>query len=169
VFDVRSFETWWREASARTPRLLDMTEADLRDDASRSDERDFPGRWQQGDQVLSLAYRFEPGARGRRQRRRPAAAAGGLRPDGFDWQVPGLRAELTALLRALPKAIRRHVVPAADWAAKLGDDLAGAGPERHRGLPETLTGALAARIQRVANQPVTAATSTSNACPRTCG
>ena len=27
---------------------------------------------------------------------------------------------VTALLKALPKAIRRHVVPAADWAAKLG-------------------------------------------------
>ncbi len=40
---------------------------------------------------------------------------------GFDWQVPGLRAELvTGLLRALPKAIRRHVVPAADWAEKFG-------------------------------------------------
>ncbi|WP_441295536.1 ATP-dependent RNA helicase HrpA [Microbacterium sp. B24] len=60
VFDVRSFETWWREASPRSPRLLDMTEADLRDDASGADERAFPGRWQQGDQVLSLAYRFEP-------------------------------------------------------------------------------------------------------------
>ena len=66
----------------------------------------------------------------------PLPLLAGLRPDGFDWQVPGLRAELiTALLRALPKAIRRHVVPAADWAATLGDELTGDGPEHHRGLP----------------------------------
>nr|WP_282837743.1 ATP-dependent RNA helicase HrpA [Microbacterium flavum] len=160
VFDVRSFETWWREASARTPRLLDLSEADLREGSGRSDERDFPGRWQQGDQVLSLAYRFEPGAPDDGVSVVvPLPLLAALRPDGFDWQVPGLRAELiTALLRALPKGIRRHVVPAADWAARLGDELRGAGPEDHDGLPaQTLTAALAARIQPVANQPVTAA------------
>ncbi|WP_442927661.1 ATP-dependent RNA helicase HrpA [Microbacterium sp. MMO-20] len=160
VVDVRSFETWWREASVRTPRLLDLSEDDLREGAGRSDERDFPGRWQQGDQVLSLAYRFEPGAPDDGVSVVvPLPLLASLRPDGFDWQVPGLRAELvTALLRALPKAIRRHVVPAADWAAKLGDDLRGAGPEDNDGLPaQTLTAALASRIQRVANQPVTAA------------
>ena len=160
VFDARSFEAWWREASARTPRLLDLTEADLLDEASRSDERAFPGRWEQGDQTLSLAYRFEPGSpEDGVSVVVPLPLLAALRPDGFDWQVPGLRAELiTALLKALPKAIRRHVVPAADWAAKLGDDIAGDGPEHHRGLPpQSLREALASRIQRVANQPVTAA------------
>ncbi|MGA7147620.1 MAG: ATP-dependent RNA helicase HrpA, partial [Microbacterium sp.] len=119
VFDVRSFEAWWRDAAARTPRLLDMTEADLIDEASRGDERDFPARWQQGDQVLSLAYRFEPGAPDDGVTAVvPLALLAQLRPDGFDWQVPGMRDELiTALIRSLPKAIRRHVVPAADWAA----------------------------------------------------
>ncbi|MBN9175841.1 MAG: ATP-dependent RNA helicase HrpA [Microbacterium sp.] len=160
VVDVRSFETWWRDASARTPRLLDLSEDDLREGTGRSDERDFPGRWQQGDQVLSLAYRFEPGAPDDGVSVVvPLPLLASLRPDGFDWQVPGLRAELiTALLRALPKSIRRHVVPAADWAAKLGDDLRGAGPEDHDGLPaQSLAAALATRIQRVANQPVSAA------------
>ena len=160
VFDVRSFETWWRDASARTPRLLDMTEADLAGDAARSDERDFPARWRQADQVLSLAYRFEPGAPDDGVTAVvPLPLLAQLRPDGFDWQVPGMRDELiAALIRSLPKAIRRHVVPAADWAAKLSAELAGDGPESHEGLPPvTLRAALAARIQRVANQPVTAA------------
>lgn len=159
VYDVRSFERWWREASTTTPRLLDMTEADLLDASSRTDERAFPGRWEQGDQVLSLAYRFEPGdPEDGVSVVVPLPLLAGLRPDGFDWQVPGLRAELiTALLRALPKAIRRHVVPAADWAATLGAELAGDGPEDHHGLPASaLTEALARRIQRVANQPVAA-------------
>ncbi|GAA5197071.1 ATP-dependent RNA helicase HrpA [Microbacterium jejuense] len=160
VFDARSFEAWWKDAAARTPRLLDMTEADLVDEASRGDERDFPARWQQGDQVLSLAYRFEPGAPDDGVTAVvPLALLAQLRPDGFDWQVPGMRDELiTALLRALPKSIRRHVVPAADWATTFAADLAGLGPEAHDGLPPTaLRDALAARIQRVANQPVTAA------------
>ncbi|GAA2006751.1 ATP-dependent RNA helicase HrpA [Microbacterium ulmi] len=159
VVDVRSFETWWKDASTRTPRLLDMTEADLVDEVSRGDERDFPARWRQGDQVLSLAYRFEPGAPDDGVTAIvPLALLAQLRPDGFDWQVPGMRDELVAaLLRSLPKAIRRHVVPASDWAATLAEELAGQGPESRDGLPSTgLREALAARIQRVANQPVTA-------------
>jgi ATP-dependent helicase HrpA len=160
VLDVRSFEAWWKDAASRTPRLLDMSEADLVDEATRGDERDFPARWQQGDQVLSLAYRFEPGAADDGVTVVvPLALLAQLRPDGFDWQVPGMRDELvTALLRALPKPIRRHVVPAADWAATFAGDLSGHGPESHDGLPPvSLLDALAARIQRVANQPVTAA------------
>jgi ATP-dependent helicase HrpA len=160
VFDVRSFEAWWRDAAQRTPRLLDMTEADLLEDAARSDERAFPARWQQGDQVLSLRYRFEPGAEDDGVTALvPLALLAQVRPDGFDWQVPGMRDEMiTALLRALPKAIRRHVVPAADWAARFAEELEGQGPESHAGLPPTpLRDALAVRIQRVANQPVTAA------------
>ena len=110
--------------------------------------------------MLSLAYRFEPGRRDDGVTAIvPLALLAQLRPDGFDWQVPGMRDELiTALLRALPKAIRRHVVPAADWAARFAEELGGQGPESHDGVPPaSLRDALAARIQRVANQPVTAA------------
>jgi ATP-dependent helicase HrpA len=39
-------------------------------------------------------------------------------PEGFDWQVPGLREELvTALLRSLPKDLRRAFVPVPDHVA----------------------------------------------------
>ena len=159
VFDVRSFESWWRETSNRTPRLLDMGESDLAEGAAAARSDEYPSRWTQGDQVLSLSYRFEPGAPDDGVNAVvPVALLAGLRDTGFDWQVPGLRDELiAALIRALPKTIRRHVVPAADWAARFSADLAGEGPEDHGGLPPTtLRAALAARIQRVAHQPVTA-------------
>ena len=160
VFDVRSFEKWWRDALQKTPKLLVMRESDLVDDDSRSDQSEFPTRWQQDDQVLGLAYRFEPGAEDDGVSVvMPLALLQQIRDTGFDWQVPGLRAELiTALLRALPKAIRRHVVPAADWAEKFGEQLAAEGPEHHSGVPaRTLKEALAKLIQPLANQPVSAA------------
>ncbi|MEV4738054.1 MULTISPECIES: ATP-dependent RNA helicase HrpA [unclassified Microbacterium] len=160
VFDVRSFEKWWREALASTPRLLVMREADLIDDDSRADQSEFPTRWTQGDQVLGLAYRFEPGAPDDGVSVViPLPLLAQIEDRGFDWQVPGLRAELvTGLLRALPKAIRRHVVPAADWAEKFGAELAGDGPEAHGGRPtRTLKEALARLIQPLANQLVSAA------------
>ncbi|GAA4491278.1 ATP-dependent RNA helicase HrpA [Microbacterium panaciterrae] len=159
VFDVRSFEAWWRDALATTPRLLVMREDDLLDDADRADRQDFPTRWTQGDQVLGLAYRFEPGAADDGVSVViPLALLQQVQDAGFDWQVPGLRAELvTALLRALPKAIRRHVVPAADWAEKFGAELAAAGPESHEGLPgRSLRDALARLIQPLANQRLSA-------------
>lgn len=160
VFDVRSFEKWWREALTTTPKLLVMRESDLIDDEDRADQREFPTRWTQGDQVLGLAYRFEPGAPDDGVSVVvPLPLLAQIEDRGFDWQVPGLRAELvTGLLRALPKAIRRHVVPAADWAEKFGAALADEGPEVHGGLPpRTLKEALARLVQPLANQLVTAA------------
>nr|WP_309341506.1 ATP-dependent RNA helicase HrpA [Microbacterium sp.] len=160
VFDVRSFEAWWRDALATTPKLLVMREADLIDDDERADQQDFPTRWTQADQVLGLAYRFEPGASDDGVSVViPLALLQQVQDAGFDWQVPGLRAELvTALLRALPKAIRRHVVPAADWAEKFGAELSAEGPEAHQGLPgRSLREALARLIQPLANQPMSAA------------
>ncbi|WOF24300.1 ATP-dependent RNA helicase HrpA [Microbacterium betulae] len=160
VADVRSFEAWWRDARERSPKLLTMREEDLVDGAATTDARDFPTRWTQGDQTLNLAYRFEPGAPDDGVTVVvPLPLLASLRPDGFDWQVPGFRDELvTALLKALPKAIRRHVVPAADWAARLSEELADGGPESHDGLPASpLLDALARLVQRAASQPVTAA------------
>ncbi|MBS1698197.1 MAG: DUF3418 domain-containing protein, partial [Actinobacteria bacterium] len=160
VFDVRSFEAWWRDALAATPKLLVMREGDLIDDDERADQQDFPTRWTQADQVLGLAYRFDPGAADDGVSVViPLALLQQVRDAGFDWQVPGLRAELvTALLRALPKAIRRHVVPAADWAETFGAQLSADGPESHAGLPtRSLREALARLVQPLANQPMSAA------------
>ena len=158
VYDVRSFQTWWRQQLQRNPSTLEMTEADLTEQPHRSEEDDFPGSWQHGDQRLTLAYRFDPGAPDDGVTAIvPLALLAQLQPVGFDWQVPGLRHDLiTALIRALPKPIRRHVVPAAQWAQKLEAELAGSGPEHSAGMPDRgLLESLAARIQHVAGQPVT--------------
>src|SRR5690606_6936806 len=135
-------------------------ESDLIEDDDTAHKDEYPTRWIQGDQTLGLAYRFEPGADDDGVSVIvPLPLLAQIQDRGFDWQVPGMRAELvTALLRALPKAIRRHVVPAADWADRFGAELAEQGPERHAGLPErSLKEQLARLIQPLANQPVTAA------------
>ncbi|WP_083362211.1 DUF3418 domain-containing protein [Microterricola viridarii] len=78
-----------------------------------------------------MRYKFEPGAVDDGVSVVvPLTLLARLRPEGFDWQVDGLRGELiTALLKSLPKVIRRNVVPAADWAAKIAAEL----PERPEG------------------------------------
>ncbi|MTE22805.1 ATP-dependent RNA helicase HrpA [Microbacterium sp. ZXX196] len=159
VFDVRSFDAWWRRERADRPDLLSMREADLLDGEATADARDFPPTWRQGDQRLDLAYRFEPSADDDGVTAViPLALLASVEPAGFDWQVPGLRDELvTAMLKALPKAMRRHVVPAADWAEKFSAELRGLGPEDTDGRPATtLADALARLVQRQANQRVSA-------------
>ncbi|QAY73368.1 ATP-dependent RNA helicase HrpA [Agromyces protaetiae] len=128
--DSRAFERWWRGAFREAPDLLTMVRADLVDDDGDGRGDGFPDRWKQGDQTLKLAYRFEPGTDDDGVTVIvPLVLLPRLDATGFDWQVPGLRDELvTAMLRTLPKVLRRQVVPAADWAAKISDELP-AGPE----------------------------------------
>lgn len=160
VTDVRRFETWWRAARQATPGLLTMRRADLLDEEAPGrdvDEHDFPPAWQQGDQRLRLAYRFAPGAADDGLTVRvPLPLLAGLSPAGFDWLVPGFREELVAaLLKTLPKPIRRHVVPTADWARRLLPTLP-PGPEAGA-EPGPLVDALAAAVRRTAGVAVTPA------------
>lgn len=159
VSDVRSFEAWWKTTITRNPKLLTMREEDLLEGASRSGGDEFPSRWSQGDLTLSLGYRFEPGARDDGVTVViPLPLLASVDAAGFDWQVPGMRDELiTAILRSFPKTIRRNVVPASDWATKFSAQLAAAGPENHNGRPpKSLGEALAALVQPIANQRVSA-------------
>jgi len=162
VASTRSFEGWWKKARQETPDLLTMTpEALLDEEAAEVDEDAFPPVWRQGDQQLTLRYRFEPGAEDDGVTVQvPLPLLAGLLPDGFDWQVPGLRHELvTALIKSLPKAIRRQVVPAADWARRLlGELVDTAGMRAHEGVrpAASLTETLAATISRLTASRVSA-------------
>jgi ATP-dependent helicase HrpA len=123
VASLVTFEKWWRTARVETPDLLTMTREALieEEDVPVADEDQFPSVWRQGEQTLALTYRFEPGTSDDGVTVHvPVALLAGLSSSGFDWQVPGLREELvTALIKSLPKVLRREVVPAGDWARKL--------------------------------------------------
>jgi ATP-dependent helicase HrpA len=155
ITSQRLFETWWRAARLKTPELLTMTAENLIDEAEAAPvaelvETSYPKTWSQGDQQLSLGYRFEPGSDDDGVTVQvPIALLARLDPAGFDWQVPGFREELvTALLKSLPKAIRRNVVPANDWARRLLAEL----PDSSDG--RSLRAALAATITRLTYVPV---------------
>jgi ATP-dependent helicase HrpA len=158
VATTKSFETWWRSEQKVRPDFLTMTRETLAGETA-IDEDAFPATWRQGDQTLPLTYRFEPGADDDGVTVNvPLALLASLAPGGFDWLVPGLREDLvTALLKTLPKAIRRNVVPAGDWARRLiaempdastlADDLES--PDAMR-----ITEFLATSIQRLTYTPV---------------
>jgi ATP-dependent helicase HrpA len=121
VVSARHFDGWWKKQRHRTPDLLTFTRDDLlrTDDAAASlKEMDRPDTWQAGDLSLPVTYRFEPGAADDGVTVHvPVDVLARLGSDEFAWQVPAMREELvTALIRSLPKDLRRNFVPAPDTA-----------------------------------------------------
>ncbi|WKE66813.1 ATP-dependent RNA helicase HrpA [Gallaecimonas kandeliae] len=124
VFDGRTLDHWWRRTDEAARKALFFTEADLlAQDKDHVTQNAFPDSWAQGNLRLALKYRFEPGQDDDGVTVQiPLAALNQVEPTGFDWQVPGLREELViALIKGLPKPVRRNFVPAPNYAqAALG-------------------------------------------------
>jgi ATP-dependent helicase HrpA len=113
------FDRWWRDERRSRPDLLTFTrELLINPDAAASIEG-RPGAWRQGDLTLQLSYRFEPGASHDGVTVHvPLNVLPQLRAQGFEWLVPAFRAELVvALIRSLPKELRKRLVPVPDVAA----------------------------------------------------
>ncbi|TDD41556.1 ATP-dependent RNA helicase HrpA [Saccharopolyspora elongata] len=119
VASGRHFDSWWKKARQEQPDLLNFEKSMLinQESAAVSDQ-DYPDFWAQGGHRLPLSYQFEPGADADGVTVHiPLAVLNQIEPDGFDWQIPGLREEVvTALLKSLPKNVRRNFVPAPDFA-----------------------------------------------------
>ncbi len=119
VVSGRHFDTWWKKASKENPELLNFEREMLfRSDASHVTDLDYPNFWHQGNLKLKLSYQFEPGEDNDGVTVHvPLAILNQVEPDGFDWQIPGLRHELVvALIKSLPKTLRRNFVPAPNYA-----------------------------------------------------
>ncbi|MGV0853768.1 ATP-dependent RNA helicase HrpA [Mycolicibacterium phlei] len=116
VVSARHFDAWWKKQRHRTPDLLTFTRDDLLRTEDAGDGQ--PDAWQAGDLSLPLSYRFEPGADDDGVTVHiPVEVLARLGGDEFAWQVPALREELvTALIKSLPKDLRRNFVPAPDTA-----------------------------------------------------
>ncbi|MHA3684451.1 ATP-dependent RNA helicase HrpA [Leucobacter sp. HY1908] len=159
IFSTRSFEGWWKKKRLTDPQFLHLKREDLlEDEAEAVDEQEFPREWQHGDQRLRLKYRFDPTAEDDGVTVNvPLPLLPRLDEADFEKLVPGLRQDLvTALIKTLPKQIRKHVVPAADWARTL---LAAIEPQLERGQgaeAPALTALLATEIRRRTSVPVSA-------------
>lgn len=133
VTDVRAFDKWWKQARLEDDNYLDFNpEKLINEEAADYDDSQFPRQWVQctdsGELTLDLRYEYAPtagigGARTDAAKRDgvavqvPILFLNQLNPEPFRWQIPGLRHELvTALIKSLPKAIRRNFVPAPDVA-----------------------------------------------------
>ncbi|HEY4098977.1 MAG TPA: ATP-dependent RNA helicase HrpA [Baekduia sp.] len=115
------FDRWWKEARRTDPDLLTYTHELLvvPEATAALAGNGRPAAWRQGELVLPLTYRFEPGAEHDGVTVHiPLEVLPRVRSTGFDWLVPAFREELvTTLLRGLPKELRRPLVPVPETAA----------------------------------------------------
>jgi ATP-dependent helicase HrpA len=127
VASTRAFERWWRSEERRHPARLDVpADVLLVGAAPAFSPTEYPDEVDVDGNPLPLTYRFDPtdpddGV----TLDVPLPLLGALPARRLEWLVPGyLHAKLVALLRGLPKGLRRELVPIPDAAARLHQALA---------------------------------------------
>lgn len=120
VCDGMSFAAWWQRASRNERRRLMMGPEALGRPLPENSSRDFPDHWSFEHARVPLSYRFAPGEAGDGIRATlPLPLLGRLDPGELEWLVPGHREEkVLAMLRSLPKALRRELMPLSAVAAR---------------------------------------------------
>jgi ATP-dependent helicase HrpA len=167
VTSVRHFDRWWKTERRRRPELLDLTD-DLVAGGRGHGVRlaDYPDVWsqQRDDSVieLPLTYRYAPGEPlDGVTVHVPLSGLNQVSADGFDWQIPGHRAELvTVLVKSLPKDVRRRLIPLTDTIDAVLDRLSSMDPTSGR-----LVDALAAVVSDVAHVKVSGASFLTSTVP----
>jgi ATP-dependent helicase HrpA len=156
VVSGRHFDAWWKKVRRDDPDLLGFEKSMLiNETAGGVSESDYPDVWKQGPLRLRLTYQFEPGTDADGVTVHvPVQVLNQVRPDGFEWQVPGLRAELvTELIRSLPKQLRVNFVPAPDYARKILDRVAPRSEPLLDALERELTAMTSVPVAREAWDP----------------
>ncbi|HEX5208718.1 MAG TPA: ATP-dependent RNA helicase HrpA [Steroidobacteraceae bacterium] len=126
VSSIGDFEQWRAQAERREPRLLYMSPADLMQrEAGEVDDLQYPDALDVGGNRLPLQYRFEPAEPDDGVTLVvPDLLLDALEADRLAWLVPGWRLEkIIAVLRELPKAQRKLLVPVPEHARQALEEL----------------------------------------------
>ncbi len=119
IYSGADFEKWLKRVSGSQPRLLQMTQEALMQRAAEevTDER-YPDVLNIEGIPLPLEYHFKPGEEGDGILLKiPLAVINQVSEARCEWLVPGLlREKIIALLRGLPKHLRKSFVPVPDYA-----------------------------------------------------
>src|SRR5690554_1345740 len=141
IVSGRHFESWWKGLSADELRKLELTEADvLQRPLDQGAAEQYPDYLEWEGVKYPLTYEFEPTSeRDGVTLQVPLMALKQIPSRRLEWLVPGLlREKCIALVKGLPKSLRRNFVPVPDFvdaalanmqpgneplALKLGDQL----------------------------------------------
>jgi ATP-dependent helicase HrpA len=118
IISGRHFESWWKGLSAEELKKLELTEADvLQRPVDQSAAELYPDYLEWQGVKYPLSYEFEPTSeRDGVTLRVPLMALKQIPERRLEWLVPGLlREKCIALVKGLPKSLRRNFVPVPDF------------------------------------------------------
>lgn len=124
VVNGAGFEKWRKNIEADNPKALFLTEADI---LQRSTEHvsaaAYPDQILWKGMRLALSYHFEPGSEDDGVTlTAPIPLLKQLPVERMAWLVPGmLQDKCVALLKGLPKQVRKHFVPVPDFAKAVAE------------------------------------------------
>lgn len=129
VTTLKQFEKWNKASVKQSPQLLFVDKQRLmQHGADHISEAQFPASMTVGDLVFSLEYLFEPGHRADGVTVTiPIGLLNRVPRHRFEWLVPGmLRDKCIALIKLLPKPIRKQLVPVPESVDKVLTQVKGA-------------------------------------------
>jgi ATP-dependent helicase HrpA len=108
-----TLDKWRKTVEKETPEYLFLTKEDLTRQDEYISDWDYPDHKNVGNLSIELQYRFEPGHdEDGVTAVIPVHQLNQISSQPFEWLVPGLLEEkVIALIKALPKQIRKHFVP----------------------------------------------------------
>ncbi len=154
-----ALDAWYRRAPADERAALCWSLRDVLEAGAQGDAGAFPDALEIGNQKLAFEYRFVPGdAADGVTLHVPLALLNAVPASRCEWLVPGLLADkVAALIRSLPKALRRNFVPAPEFARAF--------IEAEAPRDEPLARALAAFLGRITGVDLDAAAFDADALP----
>ena len=141
IYSTPQFDKWLRRETRERPKLLHMRLQDLtRPQADAVSEQAFPDQLDINGTPLPLRYHFDPGQSNDGVTLKiPIGILNQVSEERCQWLVPGLLKErVVALLRSLPKSLRRCFVPIPDYAETCLQALAPSDKSLTRALGEQL-------------------------------
>ena len=120
IYNRKSFDSWRKQAEEKQPRLLFLSRDYLmQHGAGDITEEQYPEKLMVNNTALPLSYHFAPGSEDDGVTLHvPLTMLNTLDPLQFEWLIPALLPEkISELIRSLPRAIRKNMVPAPQYAS----------------------------------------------------
>jgi len=129
VVSGRHFDRWWSKHRQKDPEFLTISDQVLA--AMGMDPAATPDEVRQGDLRLQVMYRHDPSsALDGISVQIPIGLLNQVSAKGMDWLVPGYRSDLiAAIIRSLPKTVRRELGPMADLSQSVEQALSTQNPD----------------------------------------
>ena len=156
VVDGRTFEDWFSELGEEEARGLELHCEDIAPGVHLAGEAEFPDALRIDDQSFPLTYRFAPGEDDDGLTVTiPSDVLADIEPGRFEWLVPGMLGDkVLALLRALPKSLRRAAMPLAGLAREFVAGTRAGDGSLHEALARFLDRTRGVSVPRDAWSPV---------------